>query len=111
MNAGQLRHRILVEEPITSQDDTGDELVQWFSHGRVWGSISPMNGFEKSLRREINAAMDTKIRIRWSPTMDRMNAKWRLTHQNVIYNVVSIANIDMARREIEIMAGSGINNG
>jgi SPP1 family predicted phage head-tail adaptor len=108
---GKYRHRVLVEEPITSQDDTGDEITTWQSHGRKWGSVSPLRGREQLQANQIESTMDTRICIRWSASVDAINAKWRLSHLSIVYNIVSIAHVDMARKEIEIMASSGINRG
>lgn len=111
MNAGQLRHRIIVDEPVTTQDDTGAETVVWAVLDTVWGAIEPLNGRERLLAGGINATTDTRIRIRWSSLMEQVTPRCRLLHQGVIYNIESIAHIDMGRREIEIMATSGINTG
>lgn len=111
MKAGAIRHRVVVEEPILSQNATGEEEVSWALVGKVWAAVEPLKGRERLQAAQINAAMDTRIRIRWSEAMDRMNATWRLTHRAVVYNIVSIAHLNMARREIEIMATSGVNLG
>lgn len=107
MKIGELRHRLLVEEPITSQNETGEEVIVWQSHGRVWGSIEPLNGREALQANMISAELTTRIRIRWSPVTDQLTAKWRLSHAGVFYDVISAAQINMGRREIEIMARSG----
>lgn len=111
MDAGILDQRVGIDEPVTTQDDTGAEVVTWTPIGEVWAAVHPLNGREKLQAGQVGATMDTRITIRWSPATERINAKWRLTHRGVIYNIVSVAQADMARREIEIMAVSGQNLG
>jgi head-tail adaptor len=55
--------------------------------------------------------MDTRITMRWTPEIDAISSKWRLRYKNIIYDVTSIAPIDMNRREVEILAKSGTNQG
>ena len=111
MRAGSLRHRILVEQPITAQNETGEEEITWSSFGTFWGSVEPLRGRELLRSEQILATMDTRIRLRWSERANQIVAKWRMQHLGVIYNIVSSAHIDMARREIEFMAMSGSNQG
>lgn len=111
MRAGSLTERVAVEEPLTTQDDTGEEITTWSPVASVWGAVEPLTGREKLQAGQVGATMDTRFRIRWTPAMERINAKWRLTHDEVIYNIVSVAQVGMARREIEIMATSGLNAG
>jgi SPP1 family predicted phage head-tail adaptor len=111
MRAGALRHRIGCWEPVVTQNETGEEVVTYPTSFEVWGLIEPLHGRETLQASQVNAEFDTRIGIRWSPDTDRMNAKWRLTHLAVIYNIVSIAHVMMGRRELEIMATSGLNEG
>lgn len=111
MNAGKLRHRLLLEEPIATQDDTGGEVINWSVFGTVSSDIEPLRGREQLIANQSLAPFDTRIRIRWSPAVERVTAKWRGTHRGTIYNFESISETDMARREIVIMAQSGLNDG
>lgn len=111
MRAGLLRHRILVDEAVTAQDDTGDPVVSWTTRATVWGSIEPLRGRETLQAAQVLADMDTRIIIRWSPAVADITPRWRLRHQLDIYNVVSVANIGMRNVEMEIMARSGLSSG
>lgn len=112
MNAGKLRHRVEVDEPVTSQNDTGEEVVTftpWAS--KIWAEVHPLTGRERLQSNGIIASFDTRIEIRWSPENARIDAKWRILFSGVIYNIVSAEDIDFAHRRIEIMATSGLNAG
>lgn len=112
MRAGRLKHRIEIDEPVTTQTASGDEVVTWTAFGTVWGSIEPLKGRERLQAGEIIADMDTRINIRWSAHVDRIEAGWRLKHGGVIYNISSPpAEVMMEQREIEMMCKSGANDG
>jgi len=112
MRAGKLRHRIEVDEPITSQNDTGEEIVNFMPWPRkVSAEVHPLTGRERLLSNGILASFDTRIEVRWSPENARIDAKWRILFAGIIYNIVSAEDVDFAHRRIEIMATSGANEG
>lgn len=111
MQAGRLKHRVYFDEPVTSQSTSGEEIVTWTESMHLFASVEPMRGRERLVAGQINADIDTRIRIRWSTDADRINAKWRARLGSVVYNIKSVAHIELAQREIEIMAASGLNSG
>ena len=111
MKAGSLRHRVLVEKPTDTQDASGAVALGFTCVAIVWASVEPLRGRETLLAEQITAQMDTRIRMRWSPPLDCMTAKWRLRFKDVIYNIQSIAHIGHRQREIEVMCSSGANRG
>jgi SPP1 family predicted phage head-tail adaptor len=111
MRPGKLNRRLFIQTPEADRNEVGEEVITWTTLGAVWASIEPLRGNEALKNNQILAEMDTRIRLRWSESVKDINAKWRLTSQGVIYNIVSIANITTANREFEIMAKSGINHG
>lgn len=106
------RHLLEVDAPTSTQDDTGAEIPGWATMvSRVPASIEPLKGSEVLRANAIAGEMDTRIGMSWTPALNAMTSEWRLRYQNVIYNIVSIAHIELRQREIEIMARSGINSG
>jgi SPP1 family predicted phage head-tail adaptor len=111
MRSGKLNRRLLVNNPVKSQNAIGEEIITWNLYATVWASIEPIKGSEALRGNQILAEIDTKIRIRWSENIQDISPKWRLLHEGIIYNIVSIANINTANKELEIMCKSGVNNG
>lgn len=111
IRAGEFNRRIACDEPVTTQSANGEELVAFVESFKTFAKIQPLTGRERLQSNEITAEMDTRIRIRWTPTTDGINAKWRLRYLGTIYNISSVAIINMGMREIEIMARSGLNTG
>lgn len=112
MKPAKQRHLIEVDAPTSTQDDTGAEIPGWATMSRrVPASIEPLKGNELLRANAIAGEMDTRIGIDWTPALNAMTSEWRLRYQNVIYNIVSIAHIELRQREIEILAKSGLNTG
>lgn len=113
MRAGTLRHRLAFDRPDHIQNDVGEEEEVWHHQGTVWARIQPLTGRELLLSNANLSQFDTRIIIRWAPSLDSLSPKWRARNlQNgVIYNIKSITQDDMGHRSIEILAQSGTNAG
>jgi len=111
MRAGLLRFRIAVDEPVETQDATGDTVVAWATRATVWASIDPLKSSEALVAAQVSSSANTKITMRWAPAIDTLTEKWRLRHQATIYNVVSLANTGLRNREIVCLCKSGRDTG
>jgi SPP1 family predicted phage head-tail adaptor len=111
MQAGRLNRRVSIDVPMTTQNDTGEEITDFVELSTVWASIEPIRGREALLNGLNAAQMDTRIRLRWSVALDAMNSEWRIRYKEQIFDIVSIAHIRTGHRELEIMAKSGTNRG
>lgn len=117
MRSARLRHRLIIERPDPSQDANGSEVITWvpITAKPIWAAIEPMKGREQANAGQIVADLDTLIVIRWSPRVDQVTPKYRARHAELrnptIYNLQSVAHINLGRREIQILAKSGTNRG
>lgn len=113
LKPGECRHWIKCDRPIVTQDpDTGEELVNFSQAFKLLSKIEPLAGREQLTGNQPIAVGATRIRCFWSPQAARITALWRLRHGSVIYNISGPpAHVEFARREIEIMATSGANQG
>lgn len=110
MRAGLIRLRITVEEPVSGQN--GEPNVTFTPRAVVWGSVEPISGHEAVLLgAQLASAMDTRIAVRWGPAIAGLTAAWRLRMGTTIYNIVSVVNVDMRNRRIELLCKSGTNQG
>jgi len=112
MEAGRLRHQITIQTATQTQDATTGELVTtWQTLGTCRAAVEPLKGREAIFGNQVIAEMDTRIIVRWSNLTSQITALHRIVHQGFLFNVVSVANLKMGQREIEIMAKSGVNDG
>lgn len=113
MRAGSLKHRIAFDRPVVSQNDTGEEVIEWHHQGTVSARVEPARSNEAQLSNASLVPVDTKITVRWSPSLDEVSTKWRARNvkYGTIYNIQGVQHINLAKRDIEIMAQSGIDEG
>lgn len=66
MRAGELRHRVTIEEPVKTQNaTTGEVVITWLSVGTVWADVRPLRGTEEFVAQQIKAGLDTRIKLRY----------------------------------------------
>lgn len=114
MKAGKLRHRVAFDKPDVSQNETGEEIIEWRHMGDVWTMIEPLSGSE-AVRLNVNLAeVNTRLTVRWSESMNGIDTKWRgrdLSANGRIYNFQFVPDVQREHKQIEILARSGTNAG
>lgn len=77
MQAGRLRHRVVLQSKSVARDSYGDEIVTWTDGDTVWASIEPLRGREYTEMRQEHADVTTRIRMRQRRGVDTtMRLKW-----------------------------------
>lgn len=90
MKAGELRHRVTIQEYVADRDDFGGEVKIWVDLATVWAAIEPAGGDEgfQTAADQNLARRQTKIRIRQRDGLDQ--AKLRLVFGERIFDVQAV---------------------
>jgi SPP1 family predicted phage head-tail adaptor len=114
MRSGPLRHRVVLEEPVVTQSNTGVELVTWTPLREVSAEMAPDKGREGATNDAIRDSRTVVWRIRWAPDLQNvLTAKWRIRHGSMVYNIQSPDPMGRSGRKqmIELVCTIGVNNG
>lgn len=77
--AGKLRHRVVIQQPVETQDGiTGAMEVSWADVATVWASIEPLSAREFIASQAEDSQISARITIRYRAGI---SAKMRLYHQ------------------------------
>jgi SPP1 family predicted phage head-tail adaptor len=106
VNAGELRHRITLQSPMTGQNDYGEHLTGWTDVAVVWASVVDVSGREFLAAAATQNAVQTKITIRHR---DGVVAAMRVRHGAAVYNIEAVLGQD--RRELLLMCSRGVSDG
>lgn len=100
MRSGDLRHRIEIQAPGTTQNDYGEILPAWSHFASVWAAIEPISGREYFAAQQMQAEVSHRIRIRYIsgvvPTM-------RILHGLRVFSIESVQNRDERDRELVLL--------
>lgn len=102
MQAGWLRHRITIQDKQISRADNGEEVITWADHFSAWASIEPLRGREYLEARQIQADVDTRIRLRHQPDKQPL-PRMRVEFGSRYFEIVSVANVKEKGTELNLM--------
>lgn len=67
MQAGKLRHRVVIQQPAESQDAYGEPDFTWSTFATVWASIEPGRGQEYEQAQTVQQSITHRVMIRYCP--------------------------------------------
>ena len=101
MRAGQLRHRVTLQQKgSVTQNEFGEEVISWTTVDIVWASVEPLRGREFIQAKQEQAMIDTKIRMRHR---DGVTPVLRAVWNGRVYDILSVVRPEERQREIELM--------
>ncbi|AEE98030.1 phage head closure protein [Mahella australiensis] len=101
MRAGELRHRITIQEAISAQDKAGQPIEAWQDVVTVWAKIEDLNGREYLAAKQVPAnEVTTRITIRWR---DGIKPTMRIITEQRIFDIQSIIDPDGRKQQLELM--------
>jgi len=104
MRAGLLRHRITIEQPVSSTGGGfGASRKQSFEdYKSAWAAIWPLRGTELLQAQQMQSEVTTKIRIRYMVGVTPRN-RVRLGDSTTYYDIVSVTNPDLRNIYLDMM--------
>jgi len=102
MRAGQLRHRVTIQEKIASQNGFGEEEIAYSDWATVWARVEPVSAGETADQQREAATATHQVTMRYRrdlvPTMRLAWADGDVTRVMEISGIVP----DAARREMVV---------
>ena len=113
MRAGDLRHRITLQQRSTVTDSLGGHSDKWTSVLTVWAHIQPMSGRELLAAQAVRSETTHAIILRFHPMLSNPIevSKMRVLYGTRIFNITGCVNQDERNRIIELSAFEGMNQG
>lgn len=111
LNAGKLRHKVVIQEFASIQDSNGDTTEEWATvtgMDKVPAAIEPLSvrEFLQSATEQNLSMARITIRYRVLP------AKFRILHKSTIYNPSGVlADKESGLEYLSIPCSSGVNQG
>lgn len=85
MRAGQLRHRITIQEPVETRDSYGSVKTTWSDLCTVWAGIWPIRAKEYVSAGQTQSEVTHTIRIRYR---DDITSKMRIEFGTRYFSIV-----------------------
>ena len=99
MQAGNLRHRVTIQQVTETRDDMGGVTQTWSTFAaNLHAEIAPLSGRELLLARQVNAETTHRIRLRYRAGI---TPKMRVLFGSRIFAIESV--LDTEERGIEVV--------
>lgn len=89
--AGDLRHRVTIQQPVYTQDqETGDMVPSWGEVANVWAKVAPLSAMqyrEQIMADAPQSRIVARITIRHR---DDVTAKMRVIHRGKAYQIEAV---------------------
>ena len=88
--AGKLRHRVDLQEQVTTQDGYGSGNRTWSKFKTVWAEVRYANGNEKEQAQQTIGVVTHKVKIRYNSRIADNNVNTRIVFNGRILEVISV---------------------
>lgn len=109
--AGRLRHRITIEQKVTTQDpDTGAPITAWESWADdVPAEVVPLSAREFLAAQAVQSEVSARITIRYRAGL---LATMRIIHRGQVYNIAGVLPDNVSGLEyLTLPVSQGVNAG
>ena len=87
MDAGTLRERVAVQEPLESRNAIGESIQTWILVANVWASVEGISSRESIIAGQQQIAISHRVRLRYLPALTQ---SMRLVWRNRTLEIVSL---------------------
>lgn len=110
MQAGKLRHRVLLQGKVQQQDPlTGAVESSWVDVATLWAEVSPLSVREFVAAQAGQGEVTTRIKIRYRAGVTRHQ---RILHRGQIFNIEGVlADPGSGREYLTLPCSEGVNDG
>lgn len=103
MQAGELRHKMTVEQLAEADVDDGTVNKTWSVFANVWASVQPFAGRELLEAQQMSPRADHRVTVRNLPGL--RPGVFRFLLNGRILSIVSVRNIDERSIAMECLCG------
>lgn len=89
MKIGNLRHRVVLQQKVITEDALKQQSEVWTDIATVWAAIEPLSGREYFAARQENAEVTAKITIRYRKDV---TPDMRAVSEGRVFDVLSVIN-------------------
>ncbi len=100
MRAGNLRHRITIQQLATVSDGTGGTTTTWQTFATVRAAIEPFTGGEYFDSQQTTSKISTRIRLRY---LAGVKPAMRVLYGSRVYNIEATINVEEKNQELQLL--------
>ena len=106
MQAGRLRHRIIIQSRELVENEINEMVEEWGEGFTVWASVEPVRGNQYYAAKQLDSKVDGVIIMRYR---DGIEPTMRILYDDRILNIISILTVKERKRELHIMYAEALD--
>lgn len=107
--AGDLRHRVQIQQQVTTRDEDGRKTTRWVDVAAVWASVEPLSAREFVQSGQTQSAVVARVTVRYRAGLD---PSMRILHRGQVFNIAGLLPDKASGLEyITIPVSAGVNDG
>lgn len=103
MQAGGLRHRVVIESATEAANATGELIPIWSALATRWASVEPLQGRERFAAQQAQPETDHRIRLRYDTALAGLKPKMRAKFGTRVFDILAVLNLGERKREFELL--------
>lgn len=100
MNAGRLRHRLTLQEPVEARNSYNEVITTWALVAVVWGSVEPLSGREFFDAEHVQSEITHRVRLRYRAGI---TPEMRVLHEGRDLRIESVIDYRELHSELQLM--------
>ncbi len=97
---GDLNRRIVLQQPVETEDGGGGKTVAWQDVAEVWAQVEPISSQERLFAGQTMAEVTHRVRLRFRSDV---RSSWRIRDGEDHYSLNSVLDLAGARRFLELL--------
>ena len=109
VRAGQLRHRVTLQEETEAQDSYGEPVGTWgnlSTNPAIWARKEDLSGAELAQAQQLNAVVTTRFTVRYRADI---TASMRVVHGSDSYGIESVQDPDGRQERLYLLCSRSVN--
>ena len=91
IDAGLLKHRLVLEQVIETSDGSGGAIITWSEVATLWASIDSVHAAMRHLAQQSKEAITHRITMRFRGDI---SSGWRFRKGNRIFKIITVRDLD-----------------
>lgn len=100
MQAGRLRHRITIQEPVVARNGFNEAITTWSNVATVWASVEPISGREFFAAEHVQSEITHRVRLRYRPGV---TSEMRVSFGGRYLQIESVIDVRERNAEMQLM--------
>lgn len=109
MKAGQMRHRITIQNFTTHSDDFGQEIMKWFDVATVWAEVRAISGRERLAAGAEMSEVTLRVWLRYRDDVGSSSRiLWKQKGRRLLAYGITSAIPDLKASRLELLCKGGV---